>query len=120
MVIGDNGLNGVLAHQHVMEEHRKEQGSAMILHLRMEAPHVMEMKFRLCHAIYKHVQLMEIGELGALGINAQFHVEVELKKVQGSVTILQLYMEEILVLEMIQEVRFVTQIVVQVRCRVRN
>ena len=56
MVIGDNGLNGVLAHQHVMEEHRKEQGSAMILHLRMEAPLVMEMKFRLCHAIYKHVQ----------------------------------------------------------------
>ena len=57
---------------------------------------------------------MEIGELGALGINVQFHVEVELKKVQGSVTILQLYMEEILVLEMIQEVRSVIQIVVQV------
>ena len=63
---------------------------------------------------------MEIGGVGALGINVQFHVEVECRKVQGSVKILQLYMEEILVQEMIPEVRFVTQIVVQVRCRVRN
>ena len=114
MEIGDNGDSGVHALRHVMEAHRKEQESAMILHLKTEELLVMEMIYKSLHVTLNLVQLMETGELGTLGISVLFLVVEELRPAQDNVTIHLHYLEDNNVQELIQGLKIATLKIAQV------
>ena len=102
MEAGALGNPGLLAVSRVEVERRQERKGVTIHALLMEDGIVLAMLPLIQNnAIQIHVQFMEAGALGNLGLLAVSRVEVERRQERKGVTIHALHMEDVIVQEML-------------------